>query len=79
VAPGQWGVSDTPDAIFGKTMVAPRESVDWNNRLTDRSLLSISMHRPVRHAGSIREGGLAFDDVLRLEVEFLRRHAGLHK
>ncbi|MDT5194927.1 MAG: uncharacterized protein QOH20_1681 [Mycobacterium sp.] len=121
VAPGHWGVSDTPDALFGKTMVAPRESVDWNNRLAARSLLSISAHRPVRHAASIRipillivaetdtqapvapalrvaelaghaelhrskgghydvyESGLAFDDVLHLEVEFLRRHAGMAK
>jgi uncharacterized protein len=119
VAPGQWGVADTPDALFGKKMVDPRESVDWNNRLAARSLLSIPMHRPVRRAASIRipillivaetdtqapvapalrvaqraahaelhrskgghydvyEGGVAFDDVLRLEVEFLCRHAGL--
>ena len=28
VAPGQWGVSDTADALFGKEMVAPREPVD---------------------------------------------------
>jgi len=119
VAPGQWGVSDTPDALFGKEMVAPREPVHWNSRLAARSLLSISMHRPVRRAASIRipillivaetdtqapvapalrvaeltahaelhrskgghydvyQGGVAFDDTLRLEVEFLRRHAGL--
>jgi dienelactone hydrolase len=120
VAPGQWGVSDTPDALFGKEMVAPREPVmGWNNRLAARSLLSISRHRPVRCAASIRipillivaetdtqapvapalrvaelaphaelhrskgghydvyQGGVAFDDTLRREVEFLCRHAGL--
>ena len=54
VAPGQWGVSDTPDALFGKEMVVPQERVDWNNRLAARSLLSISTHRPVRRAASIR-------------------------
>jgi fermentation-respiration switch protein FrsA (DUF1100 family) len=121
VAPEEWGVADTPDALLGKEMVAPRESVDWSNRLAARSLLSIPMHRPVRRAGSIRipillivaetdtqaptgpalrvaqraahaelhrskdghydvyEGGIAFGDVLRLEVEFLRKHAGLAK
>jgi pimeloyl-ACP methyl ester carboxylesterase len=119
VAPGHWGVSDTSDALFGKEMVAPREPVEWNNRLAARSLLSISTHRPGRRGASIRvpillivaetdtqapvapalrvaelaphaelhrskgghydvyQGGVAFDDTLRLEVEFLRRHAGL--
>jgi uncharacterized protein len=55
VAPGQWGVADTPDVLFGKEMVAPRETVDWNNRPGRAfTLLSIPMHRPVRRAGSIR-------------------------
>jgi pimeloyl-ACP methyl ester carboxylesterase len=121
VAPGEWGIADTPDALFGKQMVAPRESIDWKNRLAARSLLSISAHRPVRRAASIRipillivaetdtqapvgpalrvaevaalaelhrskgghydvyQGGVAFEEVLRLEVEFLRRHAGIAK
>jgi uncharacterized protein len=119
VAPGEWGVSDTRDALFGKKVVSPREPVEWHNRLAARSLLSISVHRPVRHAADIRipillivaeedtqapvgpalrvaerakqaelhrsegghydvyQGGVAFDDVIEWEVEFLRRHAGL--
>jgi uncharacterized protein len=119
VAPGDWGVSDTPDALFGKQLAAPREPVAWNNRLAARSLLSIAAHRPVRRAADIGipillivaeedtqapvgpalkvakrapraelhrskgghydvyEGGVAFDDVIEWEVEFLRRHAGL--
>jgi uncharacterized protein len=121
VAPGQWGVTDTPDALFGKQLVTPREAVDWTNRVAARSLLSISRHRPVRRAASIGipillivaetdtqapvtsalrvaqrapraelhrskgghydvyEGGAAGDEVLCIEVEFLRRHAGLTK
>jgi uncharacterized protein len=119
VAPGEWGVADTPDALFGKQVVAPQESAEWSNRLAARSLLSVSAHRPVRRAASIRipillivaetdtqapvgpalrvaevaalaelhrskgghydvyEGGVAFDEVLLLEVEFLRKHAGV--
>lgn len=119
VAPGQWGVVDTPDAMFGKDIVQPKEPNDWHNRLAARSLLSIPMHRPVRRASKIRipillivaeedtqapvgpalrvaerakkaelhrskgghydvyQGGVAFDEALHLEVEFLRRHAGL--
>jgi dipeptidyl aminopeptidase/acylaminoacyl peptidase len=121
VPPGQWGVTDTPDAPFGKQLVTPREPEDWHNRLAARSLLSISRNRPIRRAASIRipillivpetdtqapvakalrvaelaeraelyrikgghydvyEGGAAFDEVLGVEVEFLRRHAGLAK
>jgi hypothetical protein len=32
---------------------APREPVDWHNRVVARSLLSIPVQRPVRHAGGI--------------------------
>jgi fermentation-respiration switch protein FrsA (DUF1100 family) len=121
VAPGEWGIADTSDALFGKKVMHPREPVDWHNRMAARSLLSISPNRPVRHARDIKipillivaehdtqapvgpalavadrapraelrrskgghydvyDGGIAFDDVIEWEVEFLRRHAGLAK
>ena len=117
VAPGEWGIADTSDALFGKKVMHPREPVDWHNRMAARSLLSIPAHRPVRHARDINipillivaehdtqapvgpalavadrapqaelhrskgghydvyDGGIAFDDVIEWEVEFLRRHA----
>jgi len=53
VAPGEWGIADTPDALFGKKVMHPREPVDWHNRMAARSLLSIPAHRPVRHARDI--------------------------
>jgi X-Pro dipeptidyl-peptidase-like protein len=51
VAPGEWGIADTSDALFGKQVMKPREPVDWHNRMAARSLLSIPAHRPVRQAG----------------------------
>ena len=33
VAPGQWGVYDNPDALFGKQIVDPREPVERNKSL----------------------------------------------
>ena len=53
VAPGEWGTADSPDALYGKQLMAPREPVDWHNRVAARSLLSIPAQRPVRHAGDI--------------------------
>ena len=53
VAPGEWGIADTSDALFGKKVMHPREPVDWHNRMAARSLLSIPAHRPVRHARDI--------------------------
>jgi fermentation-respiration switch protein FrsA (DUF1100 family) len=53
VAPGEWGTADSPDALYGKQLMAPREPVDWHNRVAARSLLSIPVQRPVRHAGEI--------------------------
>jgi fermentation-respiration switch protein FrsA (DUF1100 family) len=53
VAPGEWGIADTSDALFGKKVMKPREPVDWRNRMAARSLLSIPAHRPVRRAGDI--------------------------
>jgi uncharacterized protein len=119
VAPGAWGVSSTEDALYGKNLIQPKESPEWQNRIAARSLLSISANRPVRHAAAIRcpillvvaehdtmapvgpalrvaeraphaelyrsrgghydvyQGGKDYDNVLRIEVEFLRRHAAL--
>jgi acetyl esterase/lipase len=54
VAPGEWGIADTSDALFGKKVMHPREPVDWHNRMAARSLLSIPAHRPVRHARNIK-------------------------
>jgi fermentation-respiration switch protein FrsA (DUF1100 family) len=54
VAPGEWGIADTSDALFGKHVMAPREPVDWHNRMAARSLLSLPFHRPVRRAAEIR-------------------------
>jgi dienelactone hydrolase len=119
VAPGAWGVTSSADALYGKNLIQPKESAEWQNRLAARSLLSICAHRPVRHAAAIRcpillvvaehdtlapvgpalrvaarasraelyrnrgghydvyLGGKDYDNVLRVEVEFLRRHAAL--
>jgi dienelactone hydrolase len=54
VAPGQLGVQDTEDALYGMELMRPREPSDWQNRLAARSLLSVSAHRPVRRAAAIR-------------------------
>jgi pimeloyl-ACP methyl ester carboxylesterase len=54
VAPGQWGMFDTRDALYGKRLLAPREPVDWDNRIAARSILAIPFHRPVRRAADIK-------------------------
>lgn len=119
VAPGAWGVTSSEEALYGKNLIQPKEPAEWRNRLAARSLLSISAHRPVRHAAAIRcpillivaerdtvapvgpalrvaerapraelyrsrgghydgyLGGKDYDNVLLVEVEFLRRHAAL--
>lgn len=53
VAPGEWGVMDTSDALYGKELITPREPAEWKNRLAARSLLSIAAHRPIRQAADI--------------------------
>jgi fermentation-respiration switch protein FrsA (DUF1100 family) len=53
VAPGQWGVTDTDDALFGQRLVAPREAAEWRNRVAARSLLRFPMQRPARRAADI--------------------------
>jgi len=96
VAPGAWGVSSTKDALYGKNLIQPKESAEWQNRLAARSLLSISANRPAGPALRVAErapraelyrnrgghydvylGGKDHDNALRVEVEFLRRHAAL--
>jgi pimeloyl-ACP methyl ester carboxylesterase len=54
VAPGQWGMFDTIDALYGKRLLAPREPVDWHNRIAARSILAIPFHRPIRRAAGIK-------------------------
>ena len=53
VAPGEWGMFDTDDALYGKERITPREHVDWRNRVAARSLLGIPFHRPGRRAADI--------------------------
>jgi uncharacterized protein len=53
VAPGQWGMFDTPDSMYGGKLLALREPADWQNRIAARSILGIPFHRPVRHAAKI--------------------------
>jgi pimeloyl-ACP methyl ester carboxylesterase len=54
VAPGQWGMFDSSDALHGQRLLAPREPVDWHNRIAARSILGIPFHRPIRHATDIK-------------------------
>jgi hypothetical protein len=68
VAPGEWGVADTSDALFGKIVMHSREPVDWHNRMAARSLLTIPAHRPVRHARDITI------PILLIAAETTRRH-----
>src|SRR5258708_16350268 len=53
VGPGEWGVQNTDDALYGKSLIEPKASTEWHNRLAARSLLSIAAHRPVRRAADI--------------------------
>jgi fermentation-respiration switch protein FrsA (DUF1100 family) len=116
VGAGELGFIATDDALLGVERLEPADK-DWPNRITARSLLDISRHRPVRRAAQARcpllmvigrsdtmaptgpavrvatraprgelyrsdgghydvyAGGRDHDNVLRVEVEFLRRHA----
>ncbi|WP_052506494.1 alpha/beta hydrolase [Mycolicibacterium llatzerense] len=49
VPPGQLGVIATEDAIVGMDRLDPGDG-SWSNDITARSLLDISVHRPVRRA-----------------------------
>lgn len=49
VPPGQLGVIATDDAMTGMDRLDPGDG-SWSNEITARSLLDISVHRPVRRA-----------------------------
>ena len=53
-APGTLAVGATADALFGEGLMTPPDGTAWNNRVAARSLLSVSVHRPVRRAARIR-------------------------
>ncbi|MGW1742913.1 alpha/beta hydrolase [Nocardia sp. NPDC001965] len=116
---GGSGVIANDDAIIGLQRLAPRDGSAWPNQITARSVLDISVHRPVRTASRVRcpllmvvaetdsvapttpalkaamraprgelyrsrgghydvyEGGLDHQNVLRVELEFLKRHSKL--
>ncbi|HXY67071.1 MAG TPA: alpha/beta hydrolase [Mycobacterium sp.] len=118
VPPGQLGVIATDDAMLGYARLHPVDG-SWPNEITARSLLDVTVHRPVRRARKARcpllmvvaehdtmaptgpalavanraplgelyrsrgghydvyAGGLDHENVLRAEMSFLRRHAGM--
>jgi pimeloyl-ACP methyl ester carboxylesterase len=118
VPSGQLGVIATEDAMAGYARLDPGDD-SWPNDITARSVLDVTVRRPVRRARRTRcpllmvvaehdttaptgpaltvaaraprgelyrsrgghydvyAGGLDHDNVLRVEVEFLRRHAGM--
>ncbi|MFJ4654871.1 alpha/beta hydrolase [Nocardia sp. NPDC088792] len=120
VAPDSLGVIATDDALTGLRRLTPADGEPWPNRVTARSLLDITVHRPARAARRIEcpllmvvaetdtmaptgpatqvaaraprgelyrsrgghydvySGGLDHSDVLRVELEFLTRHATHH-
>lgn len=53
VPPGQLGVIATDDAMVGMHRLDPGDG-SWSNDITARSLLDISVHRPVRRARHAR-------------------------
>jgi uncharacterized protein len=116
VPPGEFGVIATDDAMTGHVRMDPGDG-SWPNEITARSVLDVTMHRPVRRAGRARcpllmviaeddtmaptrpalrvaaqaphgelyrsrgghydvyAGGLDHDNVVQVELEFLRRHS----
>jgi hypothetical protein len=108
----------TEDAMAGYARLDPGDG-SWSNDITARSVLDVTMHRPVRRAHRARcpllmvvvehdtmapigpalsvaaraprgelyrsrgghydvySGGLDHQNVIRVELEFLRRHAGV--
>jgi uncharacterized protein len=116
VPPGHFGVIATEDAMDGLARLDPGDD-SWPNDITARSVLDVTMHRPVRRAGraqcpllmvvaehdtmaptgpavrvasraprgelyrsrgghyDVYYGGLDHANVLRVEMEFLRRNA----
>lgn len=53
VPPGEFGVIATDDAMVGMARLDPGDG-SWSNQITARSLLDVTLHRPVRHAGDAR-------------------------
>jgi fermentation-respiration switch protein FrsA (DUF1100 family) len=53
VPPGQLGVIATDDAMIGYHRLHPAEG-SWPNQITARSLLDVTVHRPVRRARKAR-------------------------
>jgi uncharacterized protein len=53
VAPNSFGVIATNDAMVGLARLSPTDE-PWPNRITARSVLAISTHRPVRRARRAR-------------------------
>jgi dienelactone hydrolase len=49
VPPGQFGVIATDDAMVGMARLDPGDG-SWSNEITARSLLDMTVHRPVKHA-----------------------------
>jgi fermentation-respiration switch protein FrsA (DUF1100 family) len=118
VPPGQFGVIATEDAMTGLNRLDPGDG-SWPNDITARSVLDVTMHRPVRRARRARcpllmvvaendtmaptapavavasraprgelyrsrgghydvyAGGLDHENVVRVEMEFLRRHSSV--
>jgi fermentation-respiration switch protein FrsA (DUF1100 family) len=116
VPPGEFGVIATDDAMTGHARLDPGDG-SWPNEITARSVLDVTMHRPVRRGGRARcpllmvvaerdtmaptrpalrvaaqaphgelyssrgghydvyAGGLDHDNVVQVELEFLRRHS----
>jgi uncharacterized protein len=116
VPPGHFGLIATEDAMAGHARLNPSDG-SWPNDITARSVLDVTMHRPVRRAHrahcpllmvvaerdtmaptgpalrvaaraprgelyrsrgghyDVYAGGLDHQNVLRVELEFLRRHA----
>jgi uncharacterized protein len=53
VAAGELGIIATDDALVGLTRLSPTDE-PWPNRITARSILDITTHRPVRRARRAR-------------------------
>jgi uncharacterized protein len=119
VPPGRFGVIATDDAMTGHARLNPGDGL-WPNDITARSILDVTMHRPVRRARRARcpllmvvaehdtmaptgpalrvaaqaprgelyrsrgghydvyAGGLDHDNVVQVELEFLRRHSSVN-
>lgn len=53
VPPGEFGVIATDDAMTGLARLDPGDG-SWRNDITARSVLDVTMHRPVRRGGRAR-------------------------